>query len=139
ALTDHGNMYGALEFYKQCKKAGIKPIIGCEVYVASRSRHDKEARFDQERNHLLLLAENITGYKNLLQLVTNANLEGYYYNPRVDWELLEMHHEGIICTSACLGGQIQQAILQGDIDRAREVTQFYQNTFGKDNFFMEIQ
>ncbi len=139
ALTDHGNMYGALEFYKQCKKAGIKPILGCEVYVATRSRHDKEAGFDQERNHLLLLAENLQGYKNLLQLVTKANLEGYYYKPRVDWELLQMHSEGIICTSACLGGQIQQAILKGDLTRAREVTKFYQDTFGKDNFFMEVQ
>ena len=139
ALTDHGNMYGVLEFYKECNKAGIKPIIGCEVYVASRSRHDKEARFDQERNHLILLAENYTGYQNLLQLVTKANLEGYYYKPRVDWEILKMHSEGIICTSACLGGQIQQAIMQDDLKRAREVTEFYQNTFGKNNFFMEIQ
>lgn len=139
ALTDHGNMYGVLEFYKECQKQGIKPIIGCEVYVASRSRHDKEARFDQERNHLILLAENNTGYQNLLKLVTKANLEGYYYKPRVDWEILAEHHEGIICSSACLGGQIQQAILQGDMKRAREVTEFYQNTFGKDNFFMEIQ
>ena len=119
ALTDHGNMYGALEFYKECNKAGIKPIIGCEVYVASRSRHDKEARFDQERNHLILLAENYTGYQNLLQLVTKANLEGYYYKPRVDWEILKMHSEGIICTSACLGGQIQQAIMQDDLKRFR--------------------
>ena len=139
ALTDHGNMYGGLEFYKECNKAGIKPIIGCEVYVASRSRHDKEARFDQERNHLILLAENYTGYQNLLQLVTKANLEGYYYKPRVDWEILKMHSEGIICTSACLGGQIQQAIMQDDLKRAREVTEFYQSTFGKNNFFMEIQ
>jgi DNA polymerase-3 subunit alpha len=139
ALTDHGNMYGALDFYKACKKAGIKPIIGCEVYVASRSRHDKEAKFDQERNHLILLAENLTGYKNLLQLVTKANLEGYYYKPRVDWELLKMHSEGVICTSACLGGQIQQAILQDDMKRAKEITQFYIDAFGKSNFFMEIQ
>lgn len=139
ALTDHGNMYGALDFYKACKKAGIKPIIGCEVYVASRSRHDKEAKFDQERNHLLLLAENNIGYKNLLQLVTKANLEGYYYKPRVDWELLRTHSEGIICTSACLGGQIQQAILQGDMKRAREITRFYADTFGPGNFFIEIQ
>jgi DNA polymerase-3 subunit alpha len=139
ALTDHGNMYGALDFYKACKKAGIKPILGCEVYVASRSRHDKEAKFDQERNHLLLLAENLTGYKNLLQLVTKANLEGYYYKPRVDWELLKLHHEGVICTSACLGGQIQQAILRGDLDQAREITLFYRDTFGPKNFFMEIQ
>ncbi len=139
ALTDHGNMYGALEFYKECNKAGIKPIIGCEVYVASRSRHDKEARFDQERNHLILLAENYTGYQNLLQLVTKANLEGYYYKPRVDWEILQLHHEGIICLSACLGGQIQQAIMQDDLKRAREVTEFYINCFGRDNFFMEIQ
>lgn len=139
ALTDHGNMYGALEFYKQCNKAGIKPIIGCEVYVASRSRHDKEVRFDQERNHLILLAENNAGYQNLLQLVTKANLEGYYYKPRVDWEILKMHSEGIICMSACLGGQIQQAILQDDIKRAREVTEFYLDCFGRGNFFMEIQ
>lgn len=139
ALTDHGNMYGAVDFYKACKKADIKPIIGCEVYVASRSRHDKEAKFDQERNHLILLAKNNTGYKNLLQLVTKANLEGYYYKPRVDWELLKLHHEGIICTSACLGGQIQQAILQGDMARAKEITKFYADTFGEGNFYMEIQ
>ena len=104
ALTDHGNMYGAIEFYKLCKSHGIKPIIGVEAYIAERTRFDKEPGIDAKRYHLTLLAKNEKGYKNLLKLVSRANLEGYYYKPRMDKELLREHSEGIICLSGCFGG-----------------------------------
>jgi DNA polymerase-3 subunit alpha len=139
ALTDHGSMYGAIELYKECKKAGIKPIIGCEVYVAERTRFDKEPGVDNKRYHLILLAKNKTGYKNLMKIVTRANLEGYYYKPRVDMELLKEHGEGIICLSGCMGGMLSKAILAGNEERADELVKKHQDIFGAENYFIEIQ
>src|SRR5665213_981160 len=106
ALTDHGNMYGAIEFYKECHKAGIKPIIGCEVYIAERGRTDKEPGIDNKRYHLTILAKNITGYKNLMKIVTKASIEGYYYKPRADMELFREFSEGLICLSGCMGSKL---------------------------------
>ena len=137
-LTDHGVMYGAIEFYRECKKHDIKPIIGCEVYVANRSRHQKEARVDNRRYHLTLLAENNIGYQNLIKLTTAAHLEGYYYKPRVDKELLRQHHEGIICLSGCPASELGRTIQSGDLAKAEEVVKEYQDIFGKDNYYMEI-
>ena len=140
ALTDHGNMYGAIEFYKACKKKGIKPIIGVEAYVTSGSRLDKVAVTDGKRYyHLILLAKNLQGYKNLMRLVTKANLEGYYYKPRMDREILRQFHEGIIALSGCMGGELSQAVLAGKIDKAEEIIAEYQDIFGKENYFLEIQ
>ncbi len=139
AMTDHGVMYGAVDFYKACKAEGINGIIGCEVYVAQRTRFDKVHGLDNERYHLVLLAENQTGYQNLIKMVSAAWTEGFYTKPRVDKELLEKYHEGLICLSACLAGEIPQAILRGDYEKARETALWYQNVFGKDNYFLEIQ
>ena len=120
AITDHGVMYGAIEFYKACKEEGIKPIIGCEVYVAPRTRFDKEAGIDNKYNHLILLAKDNNGYKNLSKMVSIGFTEGYYYKPRIDLETLEKYHEGLICCSACLAGSVPQAILSGDMQKAEE-------------------
>ena len=139
AITDHGNMYGAIEFYKECKKAGIKPIIGCEVYVAERKLSDKEPGIDNKRYHLILLAKNLKGYKNLMRIVSEANLKGYYYKPRVDMDLLREFSEGIIALSGCMGGKLSRAILNGDMDKARELIREHQDVFGKENYFIEIQ
>lgn len=139
AMTDHGVMYGAVDFYKACKAEGINGIIGCEVYVAQRTRFDKVHGLDNERYHLVLLAENQTGYQNLIKMVSAAWTEGFYTKPRVDKELLEKYHEGIICLSACLAGEIPQAILKGDYEKAKEIALWYQGVFGKDNYFLEIQ
>ena len=116
ALTDHGALYGAIQFYKECKKVGIKPIIGVEAYIANRSRFDKEPRIDNKRFHLTLLAKNNTGYQNLIKLVTLAHLEGYYYKPRVDKDLLRQYHEGLIALSGCLGGEVASQLLSGRTD-----------------------
>jgi DNA polymerase III subunit alpha len=138
ALTDHGVLYGAIEFYQKCQKAGIKPIIGVEAYLAPHSRFDKNTREDGRSFHLVLLAKNNTGYKNLIKLVSAAHLEGFYYKPRIDWELLQTHHEGIIALSACLGGEIPQLILQGNLTKAKERILAYANLFGPDNYYLEI-
>lgn len=138
AITDHGTMYGVIEFYQKCKKAGIKPIIGIETYLAPNSRHDKISRLDAKNYHLLLLAKNEVGYKNLIKLVSAAHLEGYYYKPRIDWELLREHHEGLIASTACLGGEISQHILAGDLDGAKKRILEYNELFGQDNFYLEI-
>jgi len=138
AITDHGGMYGAIEFYQACQKAGVKPIIGVEAYIANRSRHDKEHGIDNRRYHLTLLAENFTGYQNLMKLVTASNLEGYYYKPRMDKELLRQYHEGIICLSGCLGGELARALQYESGEKAREVALEYRDIFGKDNYFIEI-
>ena len=138
AITDHGVMYGCVDFYKAAKKAGIKPIIGCEVYVANRSRFDKVNRIDGS-NHLVLLCKNETGYKNLIKLVSAGFIEGFYSKPRVDKELLEQHHEGLICLSACLAGEVPQALLAGDYEKARQVALYYNNLFGQGNYYIEIQ
>lgn len=139
AITDHGNMYGAVAFYKTCKKHGIKPIIGCEVYVAPRTRFDREKVLDKDYNHLILLCENETGYKNLIKLVSLSYTEGYYYKPRVDHDILEKYHEGLICLSACLAGEIPQALLERDYEKAKNTALRYRDVFGKDNYFLELQ
>ncbi|MBW1979673.1 MAG: DNA polymerase III subunit alpha [Deltaproteobacteria bacterium] len=140
ALTDHGNMYGALEFYEEANKQGVKPILGCEVYVAPKSRLDRGSGNAKERNfHLILLAENNTGYGNLMQLVTKANFEGFYYKPRVDKELLARHHEGLIAFSACLHGEIASHLLAGSYSRAENAAAEYRDIFGRDNFYLELQ
>ncbi len=138
ALTDHGNMYGAIEFYKECKRAGIKPIIGVEAYIAERGRKDKEPGIDNKRYHLTLLAKNRQGYKNLMRLVTIANLEGYYYKPRMDEEILKEFHEGIICLSGCMGSKLSQAILAGNNEKAEMLIKLHQDIFGKENYFLEV-
>ncbi len=138
AITDHGVMYGVVDFYKECKKEGIKPIIGCEVYVAPRSRFDKEPNIDNKYNHLILLAKNNNGYKNLTQLVSLGFVEGYYYKPRIDLEILEKYHEDLICLSACLAGSIPQEILKNNITKAIELVKYYKKLF-KDDFYLEIQ
>ncbi len=139
AITDHGVMYGAIYLYKECIKQGIKPIIGCEIYVTRGSRFDKSGNRKEKLAHLILLAENNEGYQNLIKICSKAWTEGYYHRPRADHELLEKYHEGLIVTSACVGGEVPQAILNGDMDEARKVIEFYINTFGKDNYFLEIQ
>lgn len=139
AITDHGNMYGAVNFYKACKKEGIKPIIGCEVYVAPRTRFDKEKVLDKDYNHLILLCENETGYKNLINMVSKGFTEGFYFKPRIDHDLLEKYHEGLICLSACLAGEIPQALLQKDYDKAKSTALWYNDIFGEGNYYLELQ
>lgn len=139
AITDHGAMYGSFKFYLKAKAAGIKPIIGVETYVARRSRLDKEGKIDTDPYHLVLLAENEIGYRNLLKLVTRAHLDGYYYKPRIDWELLKQHHEGLICLSACLAGQVPQLLMQDKLKEAEEVAIKYAELFGPDHYYIELQ
>ena len=138
AITDHGVMYGCVAFYDAAKAAGIKPIIGCEVYVATRTRFDKVNRIDGN-NHLILLCKNETGYKNLIKMVSAGFLEGFYSKPRIDKDLLEQYHDGLICLSACLAGEIPQAILAGDYEQARRTAQYYQDLFGEGNYYIELQ
>ena len=139
AITDHGVMYGAVDFYKAANACGIKPIIGCEVYVAPRSRFDKVHGVDSERYHLVLLCENNTGYRNLTELVSEGWVNGFYTKPRVDRDILEKHHEGLIALSGCLAGEVAQALLRGDYPAAKQVAEYYQSVFGRDNYFLEIQ
>ena len=138
AITDHGVMYGAIDFYKACKKEGIKPIIGCEVYVAPRSRLDKEPNIDNKYNHLIILAKNNQGYKNLSKLVSLGFTEGYYYKPRIDLEILEKYHEGLIVLSGCLAGSVNQALLNGNYEKAEEIALWHKRVFGED-YYIEIQ
>ena len=138
AITDHGVMYGCVDFYKAAQKSGIKPIIGCEVYVATRTRFDKVSRIDGN-NHLVLLCKNETGYKNLIKMVSAGFIEGFYSKPRVDRELIEAHHEGLVCLSACLAGEIPQALLAGDYDKAKRTALYYNGLFGQGNYYLEIQ
>ena len=138
AITDHGVMFGAIDFYKACKANGVKPIIGCEVYVAPRGRKDKEPKIDEKYNHLILLAKNNEGYKNLAKLVSWGFTEGFYYKPRIDKEILEKYHEGIICLSACLAGEVNQAILNNNIEEAKKVALWFKNLFGED-YYLEVQ
>lgn len=139
AITDHGNMYGAIEFYKLAKQAGIKPIIGVEAYVSNRGRLDKEPGIDNKRYHLTLLAKNLEGYKNLIKLVTISNLEGYYYKPRMDKEILRKYSGGIIALSGCLGGELARTLASQGEDKGEEIIKEYQEIFGKENYFLEIQ
>ena len=138
AITDHGVMYGAIDFYKACKKEEIKPIIGCEVYVAPRSRFDKEPGVDNKYNHLILLAKINQGYKNLSKLVSLGFIDGYYYKPRIDLEILEKYSEGLICLSACLAGSVNQALLNGQNEKAEEIALWHKRVFGED-YYIEIQ
>lgn len=139
AITDHGVMYGVIEFYQKCKKAEIKPIIGVEVYIAPNGLHNKRAKIDEERFHLVLLAKNNEGYKNLIELTTIAHLEGFYYKPRIDWEVLEKYHKGLIALSACLGGEIPSLIKAGNLLKAELRIRDYVNLFGEENFYLEMQ
>jgi DNA polymerase-3 subunit alpha len=138
ALTDHGVMHGAIQFYRAAKEAGIKPIIGCEAYIAAGSRFSQTAN-DKKSYHLVLLAKNHTGYHNLIQLITKANLEGFYYKPRMDREILEQHHEGLIALTACLAGEIPRLITNGRLEDAKQAALWYKQTFGEDNFYLELQ
>ena len=138
AITDHGVMFGAIDFYKACKKEGVKPIIGCEVYVAPRSRLQKEPGIDNHYYHLILLAKNNEGYKNLSKLVSLSFVDGYYYKPRIDREILEKYHEGIICLSACLAGEVNQALLANQTEKAEEIALWHKKVFG-DDYYIEIQ
>ena len=139
AITDHGNMHGVIDFYKAAKAEGIKPIIGCEVYLAPESRFDRVEVKGKKYYHLILLAKNNIGYKNLSQLVSKANIEGMYYKPRIDKELLRKHSEGLICLSACVAGEVATFILRDDLEGARNAIREYLNIFGRENFFLEIQ
>ncbi|MBU2219695.1 DNA polymerase III subunit alpha, partial [Patescibacteria group bacterium] len=139
ALTDHGSLYGAVEFYKKAKAKGVKPIIGTELYVAPNLLTDKRPRVDDKNFHLILLVKNKTGYQNLVFLMTEAWLKGFYYKPRVDKELLRRHSDGLIASSACLAGEIPRAILSGDLKRAEALALEYQDIFGAGNFFLELQ
>src|ERR1700691_612173 len=151
-ITDHGNMYGVLDFYATCRNAGINPVIGTEAYMAGESRHERPVRRGKVDDtggdveggeklyyHLTLLAESNQGYRNLLKLSSAAYLEGYYYKPRVDWELLETHHEGLIATTGCLGGVVLQALLADDPARALALAGRLQDIFGRDSLFVELQ
>ena len=141
AITDHGVMFGVIDFYRAAKAAGIKPILGCEVYVAPGSRFDKSSGASEDRyyHHLVLLAENNTGYANLMKIVSRAFTEGYYYKPRVDYELLETYHEGIIALSACLAGEVQRNLARGMYEEGKKAALHYEQIFGKGNFFLELQ
>ncbi len=139
AITDHGSMYGVIDFYKQARKHGIKPIIGCEVYVAPRSRTERSMVEGDAYYHLVLLAENQMGYRNLLELISRANKEGFYYKPRVDRELLRKYSSGLICLSACIAGEVPALILKGDVPGAEKLASEYRDIFGQDNFYLELQ
>ena len=139
AVTDHGVMYGAVNFYKACVAEGIKPIIGCEVYVAPRGRTQKEHGLDNNYSHLILLCRNETGYRNLCYLVSQGFVEGFYIRPRIDWELLAEHAEGLICLSGCLAGEIPQALIHNEYERAKKRALMLRETFGEENFYLEIQ
>ena len=139
ALTDHGTMYGTIDFYRACRAAGVKPVLGVETYVAARRMHQKDPQKDRERFHLLLLAQNQTGYQNLLQIASDSQLEGYYYRPRVDHPYLEAHNDGLIATTGCMAGEIPRAIAAGKLDKAHELMAWYVDVFGRERFFVELQ
>ncbi len=138
AMTDHGTLSGAIEFYKACKAEDIKPIIGIETYVAARTIHDREPAKDKARYHLILLAMNNTGYQNLMKLSTIANLEGVYYKPRIDHDLLMKYNEGLIALSACLGGEVAEKIRNESYDEAKKTAEWYRGVFG-DRYYLDIQ
>ena len=138
AITDHGVMYGVIDFYRACKKEGIHPVIGCEVYVAPTSRFDKTSSYEKYY-HMILLCENNVGYSNLIKLVSKGFIEGFYSKPRIDDELLSQYHEGLICLSACLAGEIPQKLLNGDYESAKKKAEYYRDLFGRENFFIELQ
>ena len=140
AITDHGVMYGVIDFYRAAKEAGIKPVIGCEVYVAPGSRFDRENVNGEDRYyHLVLLAENDTGYHNLMKIVSKGFVDGFYYKPRVDMEVLETYHEGIIALSACLAGEVPRYLARGLYEEAKKAAVKYRDIFGENNYFLELQ
>ena len=140
AITDHGVMYGVIDFYREARRQGINPVLGCEVYVAPNSRFDREVTGGDDRYyHLVLLAENNKGYANLMKIVSKGFVEGYYYKPRVDKALLREYHEGIIALSACLAGEVQRYIVKGLYDEAKKTALEYRDIFGEDNYFLELQ
>ena len=139
AITDHGAMFGVIDFYKSCKKAGIKPVIGCEVYTAARTMYDREIDRDRNSGHLILLAENQTGYSNLVKIVSRSYVDGYYFKPRVDKTLLRQYSDGIICLSGCLAGNVQRMLANNDYEGAKREALELKAIFGEDNFFLEIQ
>jgi DNA polymerase-3 subunit alpha len=138
AITDHGTMYGCVDFYNSAKEQGIKPIIGCEIYIVAKSMHIKQSDRDNETHHLVLLVKDDTGYKNLMKIVSKASLEGFYYKPRIDHEYLKEHSEGLVALSACLGGEVQSHLNKGSKEKAREAALFYQSVF-RDDFYLELQ
>ena len=139
AITDHGSMFGVVDFYKKAKEKGIKPIIGCEVYAAPRSLKHKDPVFDKKMGHLVLLVKNNIGYDNLIKMVSTSYVDGFYYKPRIDYDLLEKYSEGLICTSACLGGDIQTLIVEDRYDDALELSKRLKNIMGEGNFYLELQ
>ena len=139
AITDHGTLSGAIEFYKACKSRDIKPIIGIETYVAPRTHKDKSSAEDRNPYHLILLAQNVTGYKNIIKLSTIANLEGFYYKPRIDHDLLKKYNEGIICLSGCIGGELGTHLTNDNYKEAKKIAEFYKKVFGKDRYYLEMQ
>ena len=139
AITDHGTMFGAVDFYHAAKDVGIKPIIGLEGYMAARGMKDRDPQFDKRSSHLLLLAENQVGYKNLLKIASAAQMEGFYYFPRVDHDYLAAHSEGLIATSGCMAAEIPRAINQGRLEDAKSKLDWYYDVFGPENFFLELQ
>jgi DNA polymerase-3 subunit alpha len=139
ALTDHGTMYGVIEFFNAAKSAGVKPIIGLEAYMAQRSMQDHDAKLDKQSHHLLLLAKNQTGYSNLMKIASAAQTEGFYYHPRIDHAFLEKHAEGLIATSGCMSAEIPRALRDKGPDEARRLLDWYYNVFGPENFYLELQ
>src|SRR3989337_571984 len=139
AITDHGTMFGVIDFYKAAREAGIKPIIGLEAYMAARGMRDRDSKLDRSSYHLLLLAENGTGYKNLLKIASAAQLEGFYYYPRIDHDFLAAHSEGLICTSGCMSAEIPRTIIDKGPEAARAKLDWYYDVFGPNNFFLELQ
>lgn len=139
AITDHGVMYGVVEFYKQAKSEGIKPILGFEAYISERSMFDKDPQKDKGQYHLVLLAENNEGLKNIMKICSAGFVDGFYYKPRVDYELLRKHSKGIIALSACIAGEVQELILNNNYEKAKEKALLYKDIFGKNNYFLEMQ
>ncbi|MFI5052986.1 MAG: DNA polymerase III subunit alpha, partial [Acidimicrobiia bacterium] len=138
-ITDHGNMYGVLDFYRAAREAGLKPVIGTEAYMVTTSRHDRPRRDEHDIFHLTLLAETTQGYRNLIKVSSNAYLEGFFQKPRADFDLLEQHHEGLVATTGCLGGAVSQRLLANDYEGARRLIDRFQSIFGRDSFFVELQ
>ena len=138
-ITDHGVMFGVQDFYSACNEAGIKPVVGMEAYLAARGMQDRDSRLDRDSHHLLLLAQDMKGYQNLLSIASAAQLEGYYYRPRIDKDYLAAHSQGIIATSGCLASEIPRLVSGGSDDEARQQIGWYQEVFGADNFFLELQ
>src|SRR3990167_5991871 len=139
ALTDHGGLYGAIKFYEECKKEGINPIVGCEMYMAGLSLKAKESGEDKETYHLTVLAKDVEGYRNLMRLVSIAHLEGFYYRPRIDKETLANYSKGLIVLSGCSSSEVSKALVAGDFEKAKKIVSTYNQIIGKENFYLEVQ